>query len=43
MEQKIYKKYSLLDYLNVSRETYADFENLASMILKKTLLVKKHQ
>ena len=35
MEQKIYKKYSLLDYLNVSRETYVDFENLASMILKK--------
>ena len=35
MEQKIYKKYSLLDNLNVSRETYADFENLASMILKK--------
>ena len=35
MEQEIYKKYSLLDNLNVSRETYADFENLASMILKK--------
>ena len=35
MEQKIYNKYSLLDNLNVSRETYADFENLASMILKK--------
>jgi len=35
MEQEIYKKYSILDKLNVSRETYSDFENFASMILKK--------
>jgi len=36
MEQEIYKKYSVLDNLNVSRETYLDFENLLSMILKKS-------
>ena len=36
MEQEIYKKYSVLDNLNVSRETYLDFENLVSMILKKS-------
>ena len=34
MEQEIYKKYSILNKLNVSRETYLDFENFASMILK---------
>ena len=36
MEQEIYKKYSLLDKLNVSRETYLDFENFVTMILKKS-------
>jgi 16S rRNA (guanine527-N7)-methyltransferase len=36
MEQEIYKKYSLLDKLNVSRETYLDFENFVTMIIKKS-------
>ena len=35
MEKEILKKYSLLDQLNVSRETYLDFENYLSMIIKK--------
>jgi len=35
MEKEIFKKYSLLDQLNVSRETYLDFENFVSMIIKK--------
>ena len=35
MEKEIYKKYSLLKKLDVSRETFFDFENFVSMILKK--------
>jgi 16S rRNA (guanine527-N7)-methyltransferase len=35
MEKEIYKKYSLLDNLDVSRETYLDFEKFVSMIVKK--------
>ena len=35
MEKEILKKYILLDQLNVSRETYLDFESFASMIIKK--------
>ena len=35
MEQKILNLYSKLDSLNVSRETYLDFESLISMIIKK--------
>jgi len=35
MEKEIYKKYSLLEKLNVSRETCLDFENLVTMIQKK--------
>ena len=35
MEKEFNKKYSLLNQLNVSRETYLDFENFVSMIIKK--------
>ena len=35
MEEEIYKKYSLLEQLNVSRETCLDFEKFISMIIEK--------
>jgi 16S rRNA (guanine527-N7)-methyltransferase len=35
MEEKILKNYSLLDQLNVSRETYLDFESFVSMVVEK--------
>ena len=35
MDQEILKSYSKLNYLNVSRETFLDFENYISMIIKK--------
>ena len=35
MEQKILNSYSKLDSLNVSRETYLDFELFISMIIEK--------
>jgi 16S rRNA (guanine527-N7)-methyltransferase len=35
IEKEIYKKYPLLNNLNVSRETYSDFESLISMIINK--------
>ena len=35
MEEEIIKKYSLLENLNVSRETYLDFEIFISMIKEK--------
>jgi 16S rRNA (guanine527-N7)-methyltransferase len=35
MENDIYKKYSVLDSKNVSRETCHDFERFISMIIKK--------
>ena len=35
MEEEIYKKYSILEQLNVSRETCLDFESFISMLLKK--------
>ena len=35
MEQEILNSYSILDSLNVSRETYSDFELLISMIIEK--------
>ena len=35
MEEKIFKKYSLLKDLNVSRETFSDFEVLISMIKER--------
>ena len=35
MDKEIYKKYPLLNDLNVSRETYLDFENFISMIINK--------
>ena len=35
MENDIYKKYSVLDSKNVSRETCNDFERFISMIIKK--------
>ncbi|MDC0031761.1 class I SAM-dependent methyltransferase [Candidatus Pelagibacter sp.] len=35
MEEEILKKYSLLNSLNVSRETYIDFEKFVSMLVKK--------
>ena len=35
MEEEIYKKYSILEQLNVSRETCLDFESFISMLIKK--------
>ena len=35
MDQEILNSYSRLNYLNVSRETFLDFENYISMILEK--------
>ena len=35
MDQEILNSYSKLNDLNVSRETFLDFENYISMILKK--------
>ena len=35
MDQKILNSYSRLNYLNVSRETFLDFENYISLILEK--------
>ena len=35
MEQEIINSYSKLSSLNVSRETFLDFENYISMILEK--------
>jgi len=35
MDQEILNSYSKLNYLNVSRETFSDFENYISMILEK--------
>ena len=35
MKKEFNRKYALLDQLNVSRETYIDFENFVSMIIKK--------
>ena len=35
MDQEILKSYSKLNDLNVSRETFLDFENYISMIIEK--------
>ena len=35
MDQEILNSYSRINYLNVSRETFLDFENYISMILEK--------
>ena len=35
MDQEILNSYSKINYLNVSRETFLDFENYISMILEK--------
>ena len=35
MDQEILKSFSILNYLNVSRETFLDFENYLSLILEK--------
>ena len=35
MDQEILNSYSKLNYLDVSRETFLDFENYISMILEK--------
>ena len=35
MEEEIIKKYSLLECLNISRETYLDFEKFIAMVLEK--------
>mgnify|MGYP003326517714 CR=1 FL=1 len=47
MEEEIKKKYSLLDSLNVSRETYLDFENFIEMLIEKNekinLISKKNR
>ena len=37
MDQEIINSYSKLSVLNVSRETFSDFENYISMILEKNL------
>ena len=46
MDQEILNSYSKLNDLNVSRETFLDFENYISMIIEKnkklTLSAKKH-
>ena len=38
MEEKIIKKYSVLESLNVSREIYSDFESLALLLKKKKMM-----
>ena len=35
MEREILNSYSRINHLNVSRETFLDFENYISMILEK--------
>ena len=35
MDPKILNSYSILNHLNVSRETFLDFENYITMILEK--------
>jgi 16S rRNA (guanine527-N7)-methyltransferase len=35
MDQQVLKSYSKLNHLNVSRETFLDFESYISMILEK--------
>ena len=35
MDQVILNSYSRLNHLNVSRETFLDFENYISMIIEK--------
>ena len=35
MDQEILNNYSRINHLNVSRETFLDFENYISMILEK--------
>ncbi len=35
MDQEILNSYSRINHLNVSRETFFDFENYISMILEK--------
>ena len=35
--EKIFKKYSLLEGPNVSRETFEDFEEFIEMIIKKMI------
>ena len=40
MEQEIINSYSKLSSLNVSRETFLDFENYISMILEKNKKIR---
>ena len=46
MDQEILNSYSKLNDLNVSRETFLDFENYISMIIEKNkkinIISKKH-
>ena len=46
MDQEILKSYSNLNDLNVSRETFLDFENYISMIIEKNkkinIISQKH-
>ena len=35
MDREILNSYSIINHLNVSRETFLDFENYVSMILEK--------
>ena len=41
MDQEILNSYSKLNALNVSRETFLDFENYISLILEKNKKIKQ--
>ena len=41
MDQEIINSYSKLNSLNVSRETYLDFEDYISMIIEKNKIFKE--
>ena len=41
MDQEIINSYSKLNNLNVSRETFSDFENYISLILEKNKKINK--
>ncbi len=43
MDQEILNSYTKLNHLNVSRETFSDFENYISMILEKNKKNKHNQ
>jgi 16S rRNA (guanine527-N7)-methyltransferase len=43
MDQEILNSYTKLNHLNVSRETFSDFENYISMILEKNKKINHNQ